>query len=107
MVAALSILFSSSTLSAQQRPSVFRDWGNSYIYAHIKLTTVGGQVITNPSMVPPAVPVVNGTIVVDLSWFDYGYQSATPPANGSVVVQYSIDGQPVSNFVTGPPFAWQ
>jgi hypothetical protein len=106
-VAALSILFSSSAVSAQQRPSVFRDWGNSYIFAHIKLSTVGGQIITTPSMVPPAVPVVNGTIVVDLSWFDYGYQNVTPPVNGSVVVQYSIDGQPVSNFVTGPPFAWQ
>jgi hypothetical protein len=107
VIAALSILCSGSVVSAQQRPSVFRDWGNSFIYAHIKLTTVGGQVITTPSMVPPAVPVVNGTIVVDLSWFDYGYQNAIPPANGSVVVQYSIDGQPVSNFVTGPPFAWQ
>ena len=106
-VAALSILLSSSAVSAQQRPSVFRDWGNSYIYAHIKLSTVGGQIITTPGMVPPAVPVVSGTIVVDLSWFDYGYQIATTPANGSVVVQYSIDGQPVSNFVTGPPFAWQ
>ena len=107
MAIPLLVLFVGSVASAQQSPSVFRDWGNKYIYAHIKLTTVGGQVITTPEMVPPAVPVVSSTVVVDLSWFDIGYQAASAPENGSVVVQYLIDGQVSSNLVTGPPFTWQ
>src|SRR6202011_4921892 len=85
---------------------VFRNWGWNYIYIHPQLTTTSGNVILAASLGPAPVPIISGVVRLDGAFFGRGYSTAAPPAQGSITIEYAVDGNRSGTYVTGPPLQW-
>jgi hypothetical protein len=86
---------------------VYRDWGERFIYIHMKLSTTNGIPLIKPNQTMGIVPVLSGVVVLDSAFFDSSYSTAPPPAAGSVTIQYMVDGKPSGTYVVGPPLQWE
>src|SRR6185436_6599426 len=73
----------------------------------IRLYAADGAVLLPNVIDVNPVPVLTGTVTLDVKWTNNYVDQLPNPASGSVMIQYMLDGdQPVSEYMPGPPFVF-